>query len=98
VQTVVAGRPDIANSGNTGSIATNVSVYPSPTTGMIFIQAAVDGELMLISSDGKLISTNKTIAGEHSITLPQGIAAGVYVCRFAGADGSVYLQKIIYQP
>jgi hypothetical protein len=54
--------------------------------------------MTLLTIEGKLISFHKIVAGKNTIVIPDGTAAGVYLCRFVGADGGIFQQRIVYQP
>ncbi len=87
------GRPG----GNLQSAASGLQLYPNPTTGTFTIVTAAAGTLQVYSMDGKEVSINELTAGQNEITLPAGIARGMYLCRYNSADGSSQLVRLVVE-
>ncbi|MBX2905499.1 MAG: Ig-like domain-containing protein [Taibaiella sp.] len=74
------------------------TVYPNPTNGDIFIQTTTAGIVTVYGIDGRELSSQDIEKGSTKLSLPAGVAAGIYMLRFAGADGTVKTTRLIYQP
>eukprot|EP01041_Mallomonas_annulata_P012565 gene12565-26459_t len=64
------------------------TVSPNPTTGAINLTTSVSGKVVIYTIDGKELEQYEAKAGTTGIALPAGLANGVYMLRFNGADGS----------
>jgi hypothetical protein len=73
------------------------TVSPNPTTGAINLTTDVAGKVVIYTIDGKQLQQYEAIAGTIAITLPSGIASGVYMLRFNGEDGSSKMVRLVYQ-
>jgi hypothetical protein len=73
------------------------SVSPNPTTGAINLTTNVAGKIEIYTIDGKKIQQYEAKAGTTSISLPAGIANGLYMLRFSDADGSSKMVRLVYQ-
>ena len=73
------------------------TVSPNPTTGAINLTTDVAGKVVIYTIDGKQLQQYEAIAGTTAITLPSGMASGVYMLRFTGADGSSRMARLVYQ-
>ncbi len=74
-----------------------ITLYPNPTSGVFTLQTPVAGTLSVYSVEGKTIGTYKAEAGGTKILLPEGIADGIYVCRYEGSDGTNTVLRLIYK-
>lgn len=75
-----------------------ISVYPNPTSGAFVLKSAFAGSFTVFTIDGKEILHTPVVVGENALNLPNGIAAGIYMCRFNGDEGNTYMVRLIYQP
>jgi trimeric autotransporter adhesin len=75
----------------------DIKLYPNPTNGNIVFESPVSGNLVVYSIEGKEVEIYPVAAKTTSITLPINLAAGVYLCRFSGSDGSTAIVRLIYQ-
>jgi myo-inositol-hexaphosphate 3-phosphohydrolase len=73
------------------------TVSPNPTTGAINLTTDIAGKVVIYTIDGKQLQQYEAIAGTTAITLPWGLASGVYLLRFNGADGSSKMVRLVYQ-
>jgi uncharacterized protein YjdB len=73
------------------------TVSPNPTTGAINLTTDVAGKVVIYTIDGKQLQQYEAKAGTTGITLPSGLANGVYMLRFNGADGSSKMVRLVYQ-
>ena len=76
----------------------DVRLYPSPTNGIVTVETPQAGTIVVYTIDGKMIASYKVGSNTSTIYLPGNIAAGVYVCRFTGEDGSAAISRIVYEP
>ncbi len=82
--------------GTTIPTLTNaVTIFPNPTTGMINIKAEVAGVFYLYTLEGRSLGEYEIAEGITNINLPNELAAGVYMGRYAGTDGNTVLFKIV---
>jgi uncharacterized protein YjdB len=90
-----------ANTTGSGDIEYDnvaVSLHPNPTTGTFTITAYDAGTLQVHTMEGKELVSYRINKGETQITLPRAIAAGVYMCRYIGADGSAVMVRLVLNP
>lgn len=80
------------------SIGNEIKLYPTPTHGVVTIETPVAGMLDVYSIDSKRIGSYRVGKNITDITLQNNIAAGIYMCRFSGEDGSTAVMKIVYEP
>jgi trimeric autotransporter adhesin len=73
------------------------SVFPNPTSGALSITAEVDGEFTLFTLDGKLVHQYQVTIGNNNVSLPNDLAAGIYMCRFNGNDGSTKMVRLVVE-
>jgi hypothetical protein len=73
------------------------NVSPNPTTGAINLTTDVAGKVVIYTIDGKELQQYEAKEGATSIALPAGLASGVYMLRFNGADGSSKMVRLVYQ-
>jgi trimeric autotransporter adhesin len=90
-----AARPSIKT--NTDDKSSAFSVFPNPTSGALSITAEVDGEFTVYSLDGKLVQQYQVTSGNNSVSLPNDLAAGIYMCRFNGNDGITKMVRLVVE-
>jgi hypothetical protein len=90
--TVVWMKPGRGNSDDAPPV---FSLYPNPTTGAFTLQSGVAGKILVLSIDGRVVMETKVEGGNTALSMPFGSAAGVYVVRFTGDDGTVKTTKLI---
>ncbi len=73
------------------------TVSPNPTTGAINLTTSGSGKVVIYTIDGKQLQQYEAKAGTTGITLPSGLANGVYMLRFNGANGSKRMVRLVYQ-
>jgi uncharacterized protein YjdB len=91
--TVSASKDGIDN-----AVSIETTLYPNPTSGSFNVNAGVAGTLVVHSLEGKEVGVYQLQQGITSVSLPNGIASGVYVCQFRGDDGSVMTIRLVYMP
>jgi uncharacterized protein YjdB len=74
------------------------SVSPNPTTGSLTIHSGVAGEMVVYTIDGREITRKDIPTSGTTLSLPTNLAAGIYMFRFKGADGSSRMGRLVYQP
>jgi uncharacterized protein YjdB len=95
--TVVASRPGATEETQTSNIPQSVfSVYPNPTNGIINVATANGGKLTVFTTDGKEVHQFMLEAGVTTIALPNDLATGMYICQFAGTDGTASSVRLMY--
>jgi hypothetical protein len=57
-----------------------------------------DGIFYLVSLDGRVIDTHNVADGDNQLNIPSGTAAGIYVGKYSGSDGSRFEVKIVFKP
>ncbi|MBX2907977.1 MAG: Ig-like domain-containing protein [Taibaiella sp.] len=88
-----ASRP----AGMTEEAETLFSVFPNPSHGSLSVSTRVAGTFTIYAVDGKVAATSELTAGVNAISLPMNMAAGTYLCRFNGVDGSVQGVRLVYE-
>jgi uncharacterized protein YjdB len=76
---------------------TSVSLYPNPTTGTFTVSAHDAGTLSVYTLDGRELAKYEVNKGETSMTLPGNLAAGIYMARFNGNDGSTVMVRLVVE-
>lgn len=72
-------------------------LYPNPTNGVFSTESSVNGVLTIYTIDGKLITTINITQPTTATLLPAHLSTGVYMCRFAGIDGSSAIVRLVYR-
>lgn len=94
----IAAKPGRGAEENEVPQVVQVSIFPNPTKGAITIETPSAGTFSIYTMDGRMLAEH-TIATQHeTISLPQGLAAGMYLCRFTGADGATTTTRLVYEP
>jgi uncharacterized protein YjdB len=75
-----------------------VRLYPNPTSGIFTIEVPQPGQISVIAVDGREIHKGSVKAGGNAVTLPSGIAGGVYLCRFISDSGAATIVNLVYTP
>jgi trimeric autotransporter adhesin len=70
------------------------ALFPNPTSGSVGINADVDGDFTMYTLEGKLLLQYHLQTGHTNLSLPDGLAAGVYMCGFRGIDGSTKMIRL----
>ena len=77
--------------------AMHIAISPDPTSGPFTVQSPVNAILDIYTPEGKKIATYNITRGATALDLPAGIAAGMYLCRFNGSDGSIATVRMVYK-
>ncbi|MCF8448534.1 MAG: Ig-like domain-containing protein [Taibaiella sp.] len=75
-----------------------LKVYPNPTSGQLTIEAPQNGIFSIFTIDGKQVAQYTVTTTAATVSLPKELAAGIYMCRFAGADGSTAIVRLVFEP
>jgi uncharacterized protein YjdB len=95
----VSGAAKLSNSyGFDNSLNTMFTIAPNPTSGSLAIKSGVAGELILYTIDGREVTRKDVQTTGTTLSLPSNLAAGVYMFRFKGTDGSSKMGRLVYQP
>lgn len=75
-----------------------ISLYPNPTNGVFTIEVPSAGKLSIFAIDGRAVYTIVIKSGLSAISLPAGVASGVYLCKFSSESGAVAVVNLVYAP
>ena len=75
-----------------------VQLYPNPTSSNFTIQAVANGTFYLYTMDGKELAQYTVTADANTFNIPKGLAAGVYMGKYRGEDGSGMVVRVVYEP
>lgn len=96
--TVVVPRPGMYGAtGGEESSAQLLKVYPNPTSGTLTVEAPVAGRFNVYTIDGREVAQYAVTASANMVTLPSNLTAGIYMCRFVGADGTSAIVRLVYE-
>jgi len=80
-------------------VATEIKLYPNPTTGTFTLQCPIDGALLLYAPDGRMAAQYTIHPGANEQQLPQSLSPGIYMGVFRPADGSPQKTvRLVYEP
>jgi len=96
--TITTSKSDQAGIGTATDDQGSLLVYPNPNTGAFTVQAAVAGTFTVYTLEGKEVRRNVLTEGANSLSLPENLAAGIYMCRYTGDDGSNAIVRLVYEP
>ncbi len=74
-----------------------IAVYPNPTAGILNIETGVNGMTILCTIEGRTLQTTEITKGVAKLALPENLAAGIYMLRFRGNDGSSKVVRLVYE-
>ncbi len=75
------------------------SVYPNPTYGTLTITTTATGTFTLYTMLGQEVRKYELTLGKGDIQLPESLAVGIYMGKFAPTDGGdVREVRLVYQP
>ncbi len=80
------------------NVAAEFALYPNPTSRTFTIATAVTGKFTVLSMDGRVVMVNNITDSKTTLSMPNDLAAGTYVCRFNGDDGSTTMVRLVYEP
>jgi uncharacterized protein YjdB len=89
---VAAGRE-----GNNANDAAGISLYPNPTNGTFTFETEQAGDLHVFTIDGREVSSYSVKKGATEVTLPSGLATGIYMCRYTSADGTNTMIRLVFE-
>ena len=75
-----------------------IIVSPNPTSGVFTVQTTNAGTFTVYSVEGKEIRHYNIKTGTATLSLPSGLAAGVYMCRFNNDNGNTAIIRLVYEP
>jgi|GEM_PF-843628 len=80
-------------------VATEIKLYPNPTTGTFTLQCPIDGALLLYAPDGRMAAQYTIHPGTNEQQLPRSLSPGIYIGVFRPADGSPQKTvRLVYEP
>jgi uncharacterized protein YjdB len=74
-----------------------VSVFPNPTSGTFTLNTQGSGVFYIYSLEGRELAKQEITEASTVINMPQGIAQGVYMCKFIGNNGNEAMVRLIFQ-
>jgi trimeric autotransporter adhesin len=77
--------------------ASVLKVFPNPTSGTLTIDAPVAGTFTVYTIDGKQVAQYTVAASANMVTLPSNLAAGIYMCRFVGTEGTYAIVRLVFE-
>ncbi len=95
--TVVNGKGDSTVNVSLAADA-RFSAQPNPSSGLLNIEAAAPGTFAVYALDGRLLCSYRIKEKTTSVSLPNSMSAGLYICRFYSDGGSSELLKLVYAP
>lgn len=96
--TILASKTIATASVSNSNNIVELSIVPNPTNGAITIHVATAGQLTIYTLNGSLAGSYPIKSGDTRLNLPANIAAGTYICRYTGEDGSLASFRLIYEP
>jgi uncharacterized protein YjdB len=72
------------------------SVYPNPTSGILTILSGTPGTATIFTIDGRTIKQFAVGIEPCLLSLPEGIASGIYLLKFNGNNGSNNIVRLVY--
>jgi uncharacterized protein YjdB len=91
--TVAASRSG-GMAGNDGAL----KIYPNPSKGMLTVESSQEAVFTIYTLEGKELQQYKLTEGTTALTLPSGLAAGMYMCKYNGEDGEMAVVRLVYEP
>lgn len=88
------GEPGVASA--TGAV--ELRMFPNPTSGSFNLETPVAGTLIIYTLDGREIQHSNVAEGSNALSLPGGLTAGIYLCKFIGGDDTIITTRLMYQP
>jgi len=82
---------------NVNAAANGIIVSPNPTSGIFTVHTANAGTFTVYSIDGKEISTYTVKTGITTLSLPSGLAPGVYMCKFCSDNGNTATIRLVFK-
>jgi len=77
---------------------TEFNVYPNPTNGTLNVQTPLGGTFCLYTLEGKELQHYIIAEGTTALNLPNGLATGIYLCKFTDSKGNMNMVRLVYQP
>jgi trimeric autotransporter adhesin len=87
------GGPVVGEAAQPGVL----KIFPNPTSGSLTIDAPVAGTFTVYTIDGKEVAQYAVTASANMVTLPSNLAAGIYMSRFMGSDGTTTVVRLVYE-
>jgi trimeric autotransporter adhesin len=87
------GGPVVGETSQAGVL----KIFPNPTSGSLTIDAPVAGTFTVYTIDGKEVAQYAVTASVNMVTLPSNLAAGIYMSRFMGSDGTSTVVRLVYE-
>jgi uncharacterized protein YjdB len=93
--TVTASRPGVSGASASEGMLT---LYPNPTSGTYTLRTEVKGVFSMLTLDGRVVAEHTVSEVLSTYSMPSQLAAGLYMCKFVGEDGSTSVVRLVYEP
>ena len=81
----------------TGTLSPTLLVVVSVTVTVVDSPTPRAGTFTVYTIDGKEVAQYTVSASVNMVTLPSNLAAGIYMSRFMGADGTSTVVRLVYE-
>ena len=86
---------------NNVSAANDIQLYPNPTQGTFYLASPMasgsTGIFTISNMQGQQVASYNIDQAKTLIQLPNGISAGIYLCKLTGADGASHVTRLVVQ-
>jgi uncharacterized protein YjdB len=73
------------------------NIYPNPNQGVLNVETSENGTFAVFTIDGRQVANYEITETATTLSLPNDLASGVYMCKFTGADGSTEMVRLVYE-
>jgi uncharacterized protein YjdB len=77
--------------------AAELQLFPNPTNGTFTVNTSAAGTFAIFSVDGKAVKAYELTEGVNVLSMPNGLASGIYMCHYKGNDGSTAVIRLVYE-
>lgn len=79
------------------ALAAGCRMFPNPATDEVTFETQKQGTLAVYTTDGRVVGLYQISQRTTVLSLGDGLASGIYMCRFAAADGSSEVIRLSIQ-
>ncbi len=79
-------------------VITAIKIYPNPATSAFILETPVAGTFTVYTTDSRLVQQYPITGWVTKISLPAGLAKGIYFCNFIGYQGTTATFKLVFEP
>jgi trimeric autotransporter adhesin len=92
---VVSARPGQETTISGGQ--KSFSIFPNPSQGVLNVETSVSGTFAVFTIDGRQVASYEITETATTLSLPNDLASGMYMCKFTGGDGSTEMVRLVYE-